>query len=176
MHVEIDDGRALGAVTLLRVARRDGDIVEQAEAHRPRRLGVMAGRADGDKGIRCLLVHHFVHRQHAAADAAQRRLEAARRHRGVGVELHQAFLGRGVADRLHVFHRMHQRDGLERRARRLDARQRLEALVLKRLLDGTQPVGALGMAERRLVIEAGGMGDEQRGHGGRRITEKVDLS
>ena len=44
------------------------------------------------------------------------------------------------------------------------ARQRLEALVLERLLDGAQPVGPLGMAGRIDVIEAGGMGDEQRGH------------
>ena len=67
-------------------------------------------------------------------------------------------------NRLDVFHRMHQRDGFERRARRLDARQRLEALVFERLLDGAQPVRPLRMAGRGQVIEAGRVGDEQRGH------------
>ena len=41
----------LEAVLLLRVARGDRGVVEQAEAHRPRRLGVMAGRAHGDEGV-----------------------------------------------------------------------------------------------------------------------------
>ena len=123
MHVEIDDGRAFGAVAVLRVARRDRGVVEQAEAHRPRRLGVMAGRANGDEGVVRLLVHHLVDRVHGAAGAAQRRLEAARRHRGVGVDVHQALLRRGVADRLDVVHRVGEGDDLERCARRLLARQ-----------------------------------------------------
>ena len=161
MHVEIDDGRALGAVLSLRVARGDRGAVEQAEAHRPRRLGVVAGRAHGDEGIVDLAAHHLVDRFHAAADRAQRRLEAARRHRGVGIEPHHAFLGRGVADRLDVIHRMAERDDLGRRHRRLLARQRLELLVLERLLDGAQAVRPLGMADRRLVFEAGGVGEEE---------------
>ena len=53
---------------------------------------------------------------------------------------------------------------LERGARRLDARERLEALVLERAVDGAQPVRPLGMAGRREVLEAGGVGDEERGH------------
>ena len=56
-----------------------------------------------------------------------------------------------------VIERMHERDGLERRHRRLLARQRLELLVLERLLDRAQPVRPLGMAGRREVVEAGGM-------------------
>ena len=146
MHVEIDDRRALDLVAVLRVARRDRRVVEQAEAHRPRHLGVMAGRANGDKGIGRLLVHHLVDRAHGAADAAQGRLEAARRHRRVGIEPHHAVRRRGVADRLDVIHRMRERDDLERRARRLLARQHLKPLVLQRLLDGAQAVRPLGMA------------------------------
>ena len=41
----------------------------------------------------------------------------------------------------------------------------LEPLVLQRLLDGAQAVRPLGMAGGRQVIEAGGMGDEEGGHG-----------
>ena len=51
MHVEIDHGGALDAVFALRMARGDRGIVEEAEAHRRRFLGVMAGRAHGDEGV-----------------------------------------------------------------------------------------------------------------------------
>ena len=92
MHVEIDDRGALDAVLSLRMARGDRRVVEQAEAHRPRGLGVVAGRAGGDEGVGGLAGHHLVDRVHGAAGRAQRRLEAARRHRGVGVEPHHALL------------------------------------------------------------------------------------
>ena len=78
--------------------------------------------------------------------ARKRRLETARRHRGVGVEMHDALLRRGVAELLDVIHRMAQRDGLERRRRRLDARERLKFFRLERALDRAQPIGPLRMA------------------------------
>ena len=96
MDVEIDDRRALGAMLVLGVARRDRGIVEQAKAHRARGLGVMAGRADGDEGIGGLAGHHLIDRVNRAAGATQRGLETAGRHRGIGVDLHQALLRRGV--------------------------------------------------------------------------------
>ena len=49
-------------------------------------------------------------------------------------------------------------------SRRLDAHQRLEALGFERALDRAQPVRPLRMAGRREVVEAGRMGDEERGH------------
>ena len=48
--------------------------------------------------------------------------------------------------------------------RRLLADQRLEGSCCERVLDGAQTVGALGVAVARVVLEAGGMGEEQRGH------------
>jgi len=60
MHVEIDDGGARNAVMILRVARGDRGIVEKAKAHRPRGLGVMAGRTRRDKGVGGFFPHHFV--------------------------------------------------------------------------------------------------------------------
>ena len=151
MHVEIDDGRALEPVALLRVARRDRGVVEQAEAHRPRRLGVVAGRAHGDEGVRRLLVHHLVDREHGAADAAQRRLEAAGRHRSVGVDA--APWPRLPGGGARGSPRHSPSDGRARRSRacahrRLLARQDLEPLVLQRLLDGAQAIRPLGMAHR----------------------------
>src|ERR1700692_2499625 len=83
MHVEIDDRGTRDAVLLLRIARRDGDVVEQAKAHRPRSLGVMAGRARGDEGVGRLLGQYLVNGEDGAADRAQRRFERAGRTRGV---------------------------------------------------------------------------------------------
>ena len=54
---------------------------------------------------------------------------------------------------------MDERDDVERRDRRLLARQHLEALVLQRLLDGAQTVRPLGMAGGREMVEAGGMAE-----------------
>ncbi len=44
MDVEVDDRDALEAVHVERAARRDGDVVDEAEAHRARARRVMAGR------------------------------------------------------------------------------------------------------------------------------------
>ena len=46
VDVEVDDRDALEPELGLRVARRDGDVVEEAEAHRPVGERVVAGRAD----------------------------------------------------------------------------------------------------------------------------------
>src|SRR5262245_62790919 len=59
---------------------------------------------------------------------------------------------------------MTERDHLELGARRLDARQRLEALVLERTVDGAQPVRPLGMAGGCEMVEAGGVGDQKGRH------------
>src|SRR5262245_31557056 len=59
---------------------------------------------------------------------------------------------------------MAERDRLERSRRRLDPRKRSKALVGKRLVDRAQPIGALRMAGWREVVEASGMGDQERGH------------
>ena len=70
MHVKIDDRRTGDAVTAPRVTRGDGGVVEKAEAHRPRGLGVMAGRPHGDEGIGRLFGHHLVDRIYGAAGGA----------------------------------------------------------------------------------------------------------
>ena len=48
---------------------------------------------------------------------------------------------------------------MESGERRLVARKRLERFMFERALDGAQPIGPLGVAERGNVFEAGGMGD-----------------
>ena len=127
MDVEIDHRGALGAVLALGVAGGDRGVVEQAETHRPRGLGVMAGWPHGDEGVGGLARHHLIDRMHRAAGGTHRRLKTSRRHRGVGVDLHQTLRRRGIADGGDVVHRMTERDRLEVRCRRFDAQQRLES-------------------------------------------------
>ncbi len=127
-------------------------------------LGMVAGRSGGDEGIRRLFRKNLVDRIDRAADGAQRRFEAPGRHRGVGVDPHQAFLRRRVADLLDIIHGMAQRDRLQRRERCLGARQRLELLGFERADDGAQPIRPLGMAGRSYVFKAGRVGDEERRH------------
>ena len=165
VHVEIHDRDALGAMLLLRVARRDRRIVEQAEAHRPHGLRVMAGRARGDERIGGAPADHFVDRHDGTAARPQRRLEAAGRHAGVGIELHQTLFGRGVADLLDEVGRVAERDGLDRRRRRLDTNEVLEPLVLQRPRHRAQPVRPLRMPGRRDVLETGRMRHQKSRHG-----------
>ena len=51
MNVPIDDGDMLGSVDRLRMARGDGDVIENAKAHAARLARVMAWRANGTKRI-----------------------------------------------------------------------------------------------------------------------------
>ena len=164
VDIEVDHGGALDAVLFLGVARGDRGVVEEAEPHRPRGFGVVAGRPRRNEGISRLAGHHLVDRMHDTADSPQGRLETARRHGRVGIQAHQTFLRRRLADGVDVVQGMAERDRVERCARRLDAGEHLEALVLERAVDGTQPIRAFGMAGWREVVEAGGVGDEERGH------------
>ncbi len=88
MDVEVDDGRALGAVAALGVARGDRGIVEQAESHRHRGFRMVTRRANRHEGVRGLVPHHLVDRERRAADRARCRFETAGRHRRIGVEPH----------------------------------------------------------------------------------------
>src|SRR6185312_15116680 len=93
MNVPVDDGDALGAVLLLRVTGGDDGVVEEAKAHRPVGLGVVARRADGAKGIGGEAAQNLVDRHADGAGCVRRRNEALRRYGGVGVEAGEA-LGR----------------------------------------------------------------------------------
>ena len=55
-------------------------------------------------------------------------------------------------------------DGGKVGAGRLLALQAIEDVRRQSLLDGAQAVGALGVTLARIVLEAGGMGEEKRGH------------
>ena len=164
VDVPIDDCDALGAVRRLRVAGRDGGVVEEAEAHRLRALGMVAGRPHGAEGVGGLPGHHPVDRRHGGADAAQHRLVGARRHHGVGVDLHEALARSGVRDGAHVRLGMGEQQAGGVRLRRLHPPQRRKTLLRDRLLDRADAVGPFRMAGGRLVLENGGVMQVQGCH------------
>ena len=68
MNIKIDDCHAADAVFALGVTGGDRGVVEEAEAHRLRHLGVVAGRAHRDERILMLPGHDSVCRGHGTAD------------------------------------------------------------------------------------------------------------
>ena len=153
VHVPVDDGDALGAMRLLRMAGGDGGVVEQAEAHGRRLLGMVAGRARRHEDVVGAAGEHVVDGGVGGADGGQRRLPAFRAHHGVGIDALDAGLGdRGahlVDEGLRV--------GIDNRGRVAfrgeHAVERGELLVVQHALDGPQAVGPLRMAWRRDVLQ-----------------------
>ncbi len=145
MDVVVEDGDALGAPLSEQPGGGDGDVVEQAEAHRLGGRGVVAGRAHqtecvtrpaGADGVGCL---------DKGAHGAQCGVERAGRHRGVGVDP-PTLAGTELADERHVGGCMHELERGVVRGLGLEVRHALpEAAGLQRLDDGREPLRALGM-------------------------------
>ena len=165
MDVEIDDGDPLGAVGRLGVPRSDGCVVEEAEAHRVGDFGMVAGGAGRDKGVANLPAHYFIDGEKRAAGRSQRRLIAARRHRGIWIDRSQTLLWRRDADRFDIVLGMDPGDGRKVGARGEIARQHLVRLALQGALDRAQPVGPLRMALAHLVRQASRVTDDEGSHG-----------
>ncbi len=83
MHVPIHDQNAPHAVPPLGVARRDGDVVEQAEPHPAPRIGMMPRRPHRAEGVARLAREHGVHRIQHAAHRAHRDIPGLGRDVGV---------------------------------------------------------------------------------------------
>ena len=165
VHVEIDDGDALGAVLRLRVAGGDGGVVEETKAHGGRGLGVMAGRAHGDEGVTRVAAHHLIDGVRGAARRAQDRLPASVRERGVGVDARELpFRRYGVVNRVEIGGRMHALHRLGVDALGGLALERGKVAVAEHLFDGADAIRPLGMAGRRVVAEARFVGVQKRGH------------
>jgi hypothetical protein len=60
---------------------------------------------------------------------------------------------------------MHAGELLDRRGRRLFSQQVGKPLPLQRPQDGAQPIGAFGVPLARVVVQAGGMRDQDDGQG-----------
>jgi hypothetical protein len=160
VDVEVDDGDALGAIVGPGIVGRDGGGVEQAEAHGAVALGMVTGRAHGAKHIIELTAHHRIDPAGAGAHAAIGRLEALGVHPGIGIERFTALLGGGRLDHLDIALLMRPDDVVAAPQRCLLARQSGEHLVVEDGIDRLQPVGPLGVSERRVMLEAYGMGEQ----------------
>jgi hypothetical protein len=164
MHVEIDDGDAFGAMRRAGVPRRDGDIVEKAEAHRRSRAGVMAGRAHGDEGRVRRAGHHLVDRRDAAASGVEGRLQRLGAHHRVRVERGQALPRGGLLQRAQICFGMHAQQRLARGQGRRATFERLESLMFEASLDDAQTIRPLGVAGAHVMRQRTRMGDEKGSH------------
>ena len=129
VHVEVDDRDALEAVRRARVCRRDGDVVEQAEAHRLHRRRVMAGRPH-EAVRRChVAAHHGIDRVQRAADDVRRDVVRTRRDQRVRIDPAAALLACSPHG-IDVARVVHQRQLVGRCRARRDARQLREQSAL----------------------------------------------
>ncbi len=135
-----------------------------AEPHRPVRLGVMARRPDRAEGPVELPGRDALHRGDRRSAGALGGGEAARRHRGVGIQPHPATDRRSPSDRRHIVCGMHPEQILVLHPRRL-----AQILVQRRVGQGRdhrrQPVGPFGMSFAGLVGQHVGMGEDRDRHG-----------
>src|SRR4029450_11050767 len=71
MDVPVNDGDALHRVGFLCIARRDGNVVEEAEAHRCGWPGMMAWRTHGTESVLGATAQHGIHGINASPDRVQ---------------------------------------------------------------------------------------------------------
>jgi len=76
VHVPVDDQHPLQPVLRLGMAGRQGDVVEDAEAHAPLRLGVVAGWAQGGERPLYAAAEHRIHRHQGSAGGQPRHILA----------------------------------------------------------------------------------------------------
>jgi hypothetical protein len=166
VHIEVDDRDSVQSVRMQRVARGDGDVVEDAEPHRSRAAGVVSWWTHAaERGIH-LLLHDEVGGEDRGARGAQGRLQGVRIHRRVRIEVHAARLWRSLTDRLHVFDRMNARELLVGGQRGVVAREeRPDTRSDQLILDRGQALGPLGMLGAHVVPEAIGVRQESGRHG-----------
>ena len=144
------------------MARGHGGVVEEAEAHRCRAFGVMAGRPHGDEGVVDFARHHLLDRLAGAANGVERRLQRAWAHRRIAVEPRKTVAGRGLLQRLDIGFGVDAQRQFARALRGLVANERHEFFVFEDALDHTNAVRPFGVAGPIVVRETGGMGNQQR--------------
>ena len=169
VHIEVDDGDALEAAHVERMAGCDGDVVEEAEAHRLVAGRVVAGRPHRAEGVLDGAVDDRVGRRHRCAGGAHGGRPGARRGHRVGVEGARAAARGDAFEQIakladvaalvgaaEVFHGHH---------RRLAALERVgQPRGDQVVVDGVEPLRTLGMAVAHVVTTAVGMAVEGRRH------------
>ncbi len=167
VDVEIDDGDACELVMLARARGADGHVVEQAEAHRMLRLGVMARRTHGAEGVAGGSLHHGVDRRRHRAGRAQRRLARARRQDGVGIDRGIILLRHGGDERVDEGPRMDARDVGEIGRGRLAMSELGEGRAGQAVEHRLEPRRGFRVMAAGVVRETGLVGHQQRGHAGK---------
>ena len=165
MHVEIDDGHARQTMRGAGVQSSDRRVVEEAEPHGARGLGMMAGRANGGEGILDHACHHDIYGSDGRAGGSQCGFSAAGTHGGIGVKVDGVtFLW---TDRQHHFDdrfRVNAHQLFPRGARRLLPHQTLEFRSVQCFEHGAQTGRGFGMIGAGIVLQASGMSNQSRCH------------
>ena len=94
MNIEIDQGNALHAELVEGMADADRHVVEKAKAHRAAALGMVTGWAHIAEGTPEFALPDQFSGQHRGTGRMHRGIDRLRIHRGIGVELPIACLGR----------------------------------------------------------------------------------
>ena len=103
------------------------------------------------------------HRLDRPAGGTQRGFEAAGRHARVGIQLADPHLRRRLADHFDIGPGVHPLQVGGRRLRRLAPIQ-VEARVVERIHDRLQPRRPLGVASAGVMVQHGGMGEQEQRH------------
>jgi hypothetical protein len=164
MHVEIDDRHARQTPRVECVSRRDGDIVEKAEAHRLATLGVMAGRSDRAKGVVRFAAHHQVSGITSRAGRAQGACKVPGDIAVSGIEMDDAMRRTAVMHMVYVVARMNAQQLLHLRQRCIvELEIDVETGGNQAIADRAEPVRALRMMRSHVVLPAVAMGNEGGG-------------
>ncbi len=168
VHIEIDDGHAIQPAHIERMACGNGDIAEKTESHGLIASGMMAGRADGAKGVVQMTVDDGIGRADGRTGGPQRGLPGMRIHHRVRVDPLMSLL---------EITALFEIGDIQRRVRALNVLQAGGRRVVVALepgcnLRGDQPVfnggealRAFGMVCPHFVQSAVGMGVEAGRHG-----------
>jgi hypothetical protein len=169
VHVKVDDRDPLEAMALQRVLRRDGDVVDEAEAHRLVSRGVVTRWSHGTEGVDHLPRHHRVGRVDGGTGSDQDGVPRMGVDRGVGVDLRVCGATRGnfvtksvgqTAQGRQVHATMGEFDVGQRGRGGLAALQRhIQARDQQPVLDRVQPRRAFGVSGPHFVSPAIGVGE-----------------
>ncbi len=177
MHVVVHDQDALPAPLLLRVARRDRDVVEEAESHRLAWAGVVSGRAHERIGVAGASLADGVERDERRSRGQRGGGVAAGREVDIGGEapwrgLVAVTLHQPLDEEAHLLDVLRRVDGgqlLQSGGTRVKAQQLLfgERAVSDQPIDHrhgeAQPFGNLGELVGHEVVEHGRVIDQRGG-------------
>jgi hypothetical protein len=159
MDVPVEDQHTRGAKSRDRGSGRDRDVVEEAEAHRARRLRVVACRTHAAEAGVGLAGQQQADHLDRTARGVQRGVE--RRFADVGVRVDRAAaLPAQRRDRVHVAARVDELEVLCARRIRFDARPAEPVALAERALECEQPLGRVrvpGREQARIVLQARGV-------------------